>query len=64
MALTPQQKRILQDLADGLTTDNIATRHYICASTVKTHIKAIFLELRVHNRIHAVATALRRGLID
>lgn len=63
-ALTPRQRQILQLLADGNTTADAAHRLGLSAETVRTHTKAALARLDARGRAHAVATALRAGLIN
>ena len=61
--LTPRQHEILQLLADGISTTQIAHRLRLSAETVRTHTKAMLARLSAKDRAHAVAIALRSGLI-
>jgi DNA-binding NarL/FixJ family response regulator len=63
-ALTRRQREVLQLLADGLTTDGVARRMAVSTETVRTHMKASIRRLAARDRAHAVAIALRSGLID
>jgi DNA-binding CsgD family transcriptional regulator len=51
-------------LADGLTGDEVADRLFLSTETVKTHIRNAMTKLEARNRVHAIAIALRDGLID
>jgi DNA-binding NarL/FixJ family response regulator len=62
--LTRRQRQILQLLADGHSTADIAHRLHVSAETVRTHTKATLARLDARDRAHAVAIALRGGLID
>jgi DNA-binding NarL/FixJ family response regulator len=62
--LTPRQREVLQLLADGLSTDGTAHRLGLSAETIRTHTKATIRRLDARDRAHAVAIALRSGLID
>lgn len=61
--ITRRQRQILQLLADGLTTAEAAERLELSAETVRTHVKATLPRLGATDRAHAVAIALRSGLI-
>jgi DNA-binding NarL/FixJ family response regulator len=63
-SLTRRQRQVLQLLADGLSTDGAAKRLGLSAETVRTHTKATIRRLDARDRAHAVAIALRSGLID
>ena len=62
--LTRRQREVLQLLADGVSTDGVAHRLGLSAETVRTHTKATIRRLEARDRAHAVAIALRSGLID
>lgn len=62
--LTRRQCETLQLLADGHSTTDIAHRLHLSAETVRTHTKAALQRLGAHDRAHAVAIALRTGLIE
>jgi DNA-binding NarL/FixJ family response regulator len=61
-ALTPQEIRLLQHMADGLANKAIAQAMSVSENTVKYHIKNILQKLGVHNRTEAAAYAIRTGL--
>jgi DNA-binding NarL/FixJ family response regulator len=63
-ALTPRQRQVLQLLADGHSTDEAAKGLGLSSETVRTHTKATIRRLDARDRAHAVAIALRAGLID
>lgn len=52
--LTPREQEILDLMADGLTTEQIATRLFVAQVTVRTHISTILKKLRVPDRAAAV----------
>jgi DNA-binding NarL/FixJ family response regulator len=62
--LTRRQRQVLQLLADGLSTDDAAHRLGLSSETIRTHTKATIRRLDARDRAHAVAIALRGGLID
>lgn len=61
--LTEREQRVLELVADGLATPEIAKRLYLGESTVKTHLNRIYRKLGVANRTQALATAVRLGLL-
>jgi DNA-binding NarL/FixJ family response regulator len=63
-ALTRRQREVLQLLADGLSTEGVAKRLGLSTETIRTHTKATIRRLEARDRAHAVAIALRSGLID
>lgn len=62
--LTRRQRQILQLLADGHSTGDVARRLGLSGETVRTHTKGALSRLGAKDRAHAVAIALRAGLID
>jgi len=62
--LSPQELRVLSELARGTSTDDIATLLHLSPHTVRTHIKNIMRKLESSTRAHAVAIALTEGAID
>ena len=56
--LTPRQLEILQHIAAGETTGEIADRLYLSPETVRWHVKAILRKLKARTRAEAAA-ALR-----
>lgn len=61
--LTPRQLEVLQLLAEGKSTSQIASELYLSKTTVRNHIASLLAGLGVHTRVQAVVTAGRRGLI-
>jgi DNA-binding NarL/FixJ family response regulator len=53
-SLTPQQKRVLAMLAEGLLNKQIAYELSVSESTVKAHVSAILQKLDVDSRTQAV----------
>lgn len=62
--LTQRQRQILELLADGQSTNFAAEQLGLSEETVKTHTKNVLSRLGARNRAHAVALAIRRGLIE
>ena len=63
-AITPRQMQVLQLLAQGLPNKRICQQLGLTEDTVKTHLKALFNHLQVHNRTECVAVATRLNLIS
>jgi DNA-binding NarL/FixJ family response regulator len=61
--LSAREREIIQLLAEGLTGDEVADHLVLSAETVKTHIRNAMAKLEARNRVHAIAIALRTGLI-
>jgi len=62
--LSRREIEVLTLIARGGTNKDAATRLFISEATVKTHLLHAYAKLGVKDRAAAVATALRRGLID
>lgn len=61
--LTEREQSVLQELALGKTTREIAGSLVVSEETVKTHLAHIYQKLGVNDRVQAVALALRQGLV-
>jgi DNA-binding CsgD family transcriptional regulator len=61
--LTGREREVLTLLAQGLYLDEIGQRLGIGSETVRTHLRKASGRLGAANRTHAVAIAIRRGLI-
>lgn len=62
-ALTEREIDVLSLVADGLDTSEIAAKLSYSERTIKNVIHDVTLRLNLRNRTHAVAYALRQGLI-
>ncbi len=62
--LTPQELRVLQGVAEGLSNDEVAERWSISRSTVRTHMRNISVKLGAQNRTQAVSVARRLGWLS
>ena len=63
-ALTRRQRQILQMIADGHSTTQVARGLGLSSETVRTHTKAALARLGARDRAHAVAIGLRQSLLD
>ena len=62
--LSEREREILQLLAEGFHTEEVARRIGLSVETVKADTKRVIAKLQADTRTHAVAIALRRALID
>jgi DNA-binding CsgD family transcriptional regulator len=62
--LTPRQFEVLQLLARGHSTDQIAGELHLSKKTVRNHVRGILRALGVHSRLEAIVEARRQGLVD
>lgn len=59
--LTPRQNQVLQLLAQGFNTTELAERLGIAEETARNHVRLLLVELRVRTRLEAVVIAFRNG---
>jgi two-component system nitrate/nitrite response regulator NarL len=62
--LTPREKEVLQALAEGLESREIAERLSVTVETERTHMVNILHKLGVHSRLQALVFAARHGLVE
>ena len=61
--LTEREVQILRLLAEGKSNRAIGQALFITESTVKSHLKSLFVKLDVTSRAEAIALAAKRGLV-
>lgn len=62
--LTSREKEVLQLVAEGKTTKEIAAALYLTAGTVRNYISTIFEKLEVTNRIEAISLYKEKGWFE
>jgi DNA-binding NarL/FixJ family response regulator len=62
--LSRREREIMDLLARGLTGEQVAERLVLSSETVKTHIRNAMTKLEASTRVHAIAIALREGMIE
>jgi DNA-binding NarL/FixJ family response regulator len=62
--LSEREREILQLLAEGYHTEEVARRIGLSAETVKSDTKRAIQKLEADTRVHAVANALRQAIIE
>lgn len=62
--LSEREREILQLLAEGLHTEQVAERIGLSPETVKSDTRRAIMKLEADGRVHAVAIALREALIE
>ena len=62
--LTPREKELLQALADGLDSNEIAGRLHISVKTEANHLTSILNKLGVHSRLQALVFAVRHCVVE
>ena len=63
-SLTPRERSVLQLVAKGISSREIARQLGISYTTVRTHIRSLGRKLDVHYKIEATARARELGLVD
>jgi PAS domain S-box-containing protein len=63
-ALTPRQREILELIASGRSTAEIAQDLTLSTETVRNHLRSLLRELDAHTRVEAIAKAQRLGLLS
>ena len=63
LGITPRELEILEAIAAGLSTREIAARLFVSENTVKTHSSRLFDKLNARRRTQAVQNAREAGLI-
>ncbi len=61
--LSEREIEVLQAIREGRSNKEIADTLFVAESTVKTHLKNIFVKLGVSNRTHAVSLAQDTGIL-
>jgi two-component system response regulator DegU len=61
--ITKREEEVLQLVAEGLSTPEVAERLYISLKTVKNHLASIYAKLDSRDRTQAVVRAVKMGII-
>ena len=61
--VTPREVEVLQLIADGCSTGEVAEQLYISQKTVKNHLASIYQKLEARDRTQAVLQAVRMGIV-
>jgi len=64
VSLTPRERQVLSLVATGGTNEKVAQALGISTETVQSHVRNAMGKLGAETRTEAVATAIRRSLID
>ena len=62
--LTPREKQVLEALAEGLESKEIAEKLNVTVETERTHMVNILHKLGVHSRLQALVFAARYGVVQ
>ncbi|AUI64574.1 DNA-binding response regulator [Amycolatopsis sp. BJA-103] len=55
--LSPQERKVLEQIGDGLTNKEIATRLFLSEKTVRNYVSSLLAKLNLKRRAEAVALA-------
>ena len=61
--ISPREQEVLDMLAQGLATPEIAASLFVSVHTVRTHVQAVLEKLGAHSKLEAVTIAAREGLV-
>jgi len=61
--VTRREEEVLQLIADGCSTTEVAERLFISQKTVKNHLASIYQKLDARDRTQAVLQAVRMGIV-
>lgn len=61
--ITRREEEVLQLIAEGLSTPEVAAHLYISVKTVKNHLASIYAKLDSRDRTQAVVRAVKMGII-
>ncbi len=62
--LTRREEEILQLVADGRSTTEVARELFISAKTVKNHLASVYQKLDARDRTQAILAAVRLGIVS
>jgi DNA-binding NarL/FixJ family response regulator len=62
--VSKREEEVLQLIADGCSTSEVAQRLYISQKTVKNHLASIYEKLDARDRTQAVLTAVKMGIVQ
>lgn len=61
--ITRREEEVLQLIADGCSTPEVAEKLFISQKTVKNHLASIYQKLDARDRTQAVLQAVRMGIV-
>ncbi|WP_290507178.1 response regulator transcription factor [Algoriphagus sp.] len=64
ISLTNRETEILEQIAKGLSYNQIGENLFISPKTVRKHIENIYSKLQVHNKMEAVQKAIKNRIIE
>jgi two-component system, NarL family, response regulator len=64
LALSERDEALLEYISNGMTDERIGEALHLSAETIRANVRKVVSTLGARNRTHAVALALKAGLID
>lgn len=61
--LTKREVEVLEQIAKGLSYDQISDNLFISYGTARKHVENIYKKMKVHNKVEAIEKAKKGGLI-
>jgi DNA-binding NarL/FixJ family response regulator len=61
--LTPREREVLELLAKGASSSQMARELTLSMNTVRTHVQSVLNKLGAHSRLEAAAFAVRYGIV-
>jgi DNA-binding CsgD family transcriptional regulator len=62
--LSKRERQVLDELARGSYTEEMAAALHLSPHTIRSHVKALLRKLGARTRAHAVAIAYRHGALE
>jgi DNA-binding NarL/FixJ family response regulator len=62
--LTAREREVLDALANGRSTDELASDLFLSLHTVRNHVRNILTKLHARTKLEAVVIAARAGIVD
>jgi two-component system, NarL family, nitrate/nitrite response regulator NarL len=62
--LTAREREVLQLLAEGASSEQVADKLSVSSHTVRTHVQNTLAKLQVHSRLEAATFAVRYGIAE
>lgn len=63
LGISPREYEVLQEIAQGLSNQEIADKLFISETTVKSHVSSLLMKLDARRRTQAVSNAKRIGIL-
>ena len=56
--ITEKELKVILDITNGMTNNQLASKHFVSENTIKTHIKNIYIKLSVHSKAELVKAVM------